>query len=154
MNLPLKKVVSTTRFIATELRKIPELELMAEADVSVVAFTSKHFNIMRLMDDMAARGWSLNALQYPAGIHIAVTKMHTKAGVAERFVKDIRDSVNEIMKLKDRKLGKLAAIYCSTQAVPDKSLINDVTYMFLDACYNTSDGPSAVNGAVKNGKFE
>ena len=80
---------------------------MCQPDVSVVAFESKEFNILRMLDEMAAKGWHLNALQNPTGIHIAVTKMHTQAGVAERFIKDLKASVKEIMSRDDRKLGKM-----------------------------------------------
>ena len=40
---------------------------MCEPEVSVVAFDSKDFNILNLLDDMAAKGWHLNALQNPTG---------------------------------------------------------------------------------------
>lgn len=154
-----KDIITTTRFIADEIRKIPELELMAEPEVSVVSFTSSHFNILRLTDEMGERGWLLSALQNPTGIHIAVTKLHTQAGVAQRLVKDLSECVASIMKLKDRKLGKVAAIYCSKQSVPDKSLITDVVYAFLDVNLSTDEhDPTTANGhskkAIKNGKHE
>lgn len=126
---------------------------MCEPEVSVVAFTSTHFNILRLLDDMAVRGWHLNALQNPTGLHIAVTKLHTKPGVAQRFAKDIKECVRDIMTRDDRKLGRLAAIYCSTQSVPDKSLIADAAYLYLDACYSTStESFSSVSSAAKGSK--
>ena len=40
---------------------------MSEPEVSVVAFESSEFNILRVLDDMAAKGWHLNALQTPSG---------------------------------------------------------------------------------------
>ncbi len=39
-------------------------------------------------------------------MHIAVTKLHTQKGIAERFVNDIKKSVKNIMDQPDRKLGK------------------------------------------------
>ena len=39
-------------------------------------------------------------------MHIAITKIHTQKGIAERFVNDIRKSVKSIMEQPDRKLGK------------------------------------------------
>lgn len=146
-----KKVIETTKYITEEIKTIKELKLMGQPDVSVVAFESNDFNIFRLLDEMTTKGWHLNALQNPAGVHIAVTKLHTQAGVAERFVKDIKESVMGIMSKDDRKLGKVAAIYCSTQGIPDKSLIADVAYLFLDACYSTKDKKvNEKNGSVKN----
>lgn len=149
-----------TRYIANEIRKIPELELMGTPEVSIVAFTSSHFNILNLMDDMAERGWHLNALQNPSGVHIAVTKLHTQKGVAERFVIDIKETVASIMKRSDRKLGKVASIYCSKQGVPDKSLIVDTVYAFLDTNLSTKESINgSTNGvskqkAAKSGKHE
>ena len=49
------------------LKKMKEIKLMAEPQVSVVAFDSKDFNILRMLDEMAARGWHLNAIQNPTG---------------------------------------------------------------------------------------
>jgi hypothetical protein len=40
---------------------------MCEPDVSVVAFDSNDFNILKLHDEMTEKGWSLNALQNPTG---------------------------------------------------------------------------------------
>ena len=40
---------------------------MSQPDVSVVAFESKQFNILNMLDQMGAKGWHLNALQRPLG---------------------------------------------------------------------------------------
>ena len=39
-------------------------------------------------------------------IHMAVTKLHTRPGVKERFINDIKSSVKSVMDRPDRKLGK------------------------------------------------
>ncbi len=39
-------------------------------------------------------------------IHIAVTKLHTKPGVAEKFVVDLKECVRDIIGREDRQLGK------------------------------------------------
>lgn len=134
-----KKVIEITRYLAKEIASIKELKLMCQPDVSVVSFDSTEFNILHVLDEMASKGWHLNALQNPTGMHIAVTKMHTAPGVAERFVKDLKQCVKDIMGKDDRKNGKTAAIYCSTASVPDKSIVADVAYLFLDACYSTKN---------------
>ena len=134
-----KDIIETTKYITKEVEQIKELKLMCQPEVSVVAFESSDFNIFRLLDEMAVKGWHLNALQNPSGIHIAVTKLHTLPGVAKKFVDDLKQAVKEIMSKDDRQLGKVAAIYCSTQGIPDKSLIADVAFLFLDACYNTKE---------------
>ena len=49
------------------IKQIKELQLMCEPDVSVVAFESKDFNVIRIIDEMVDKGWHLNALQNPPG---------------------------------------------------------------------------------------
>lgn len=134
-----KSIIETTRFMAKEIRKIKEIRLMCNPEVSVVSFDSIDFNPLKLMDEMSALGWHLNALQNPCGIHIAVTKLHTAPGVAEKFVRDLKTCVKVLMNQDDRKLGKQAAIYCSAQAVPDRSLVSEITQLYLDTCYSTDN---------------
>ena len=45
---------------------------------------------------MGHRGWSLNGLQRPAAVHIAVTLRHTLPGVAGRFLADLAEAVAEV----------------------------------------------------------
>lgn len=134
-----KKIMETRDFVYEDLLTIPNIYVMAKPDVSVIAFNSHDLNILNVYDKMTELGWHLNAIQNPTGIHIAITKLHTQPGVKERFCKDIRSTVKAVMESPDRNLGKTAAIYCSTQGVPDKSLIVDVAYLFLDACYSTDN---------------
>jgi hypothetical protein len=51
----------------SSIKNIKELELMCEPDVSVIAFTSKYFNVLKVLDEMIAKGWLLNAIQNPTG---------------------------------------------------------------------------------------
>jgi hypothetical protein len=83
---------------------------MCEPEVSVIAFDSVEFNVLNVADEMTSRGWHLNALQNPSGIHIAVTKMHTLPGVATRFVNDLRESVKVVMSRDDKLMGKTVRI--------------------------------------------
>lgn len=66
----------TTRKIVNAIRtEIPELYVLGNPPVSVVAFGSKHakVNPLKVGDLMAKKGWHLNALQNPNAVHIAVT---------------------------------------------------------------------------------
>lgn len=47
---------------------------------------------------MTKLGWNLNALQYSSSIHICLTATHTKPGIVDKFVSDVKKSVEEIMK--------------------------------------------------------
>lgn len=43
-------------------------------------------------------------------MQIAVTKIHTKPGIAERFVNDLKKAVSNVMAKPDRKLGEMVSL--------------------------------------------
>jgi sphinganine-1-phosphate aldolase len=53
----------------------PELYVLGKPPASVVAFGSRtpSLNILEVGDKMSKKGWHLNALQNPPGLHIACT---------------------------------------------------------------------------------
>ena len=65
---------------------------------SVVALGSEDFHIFRLAEALGAKGWNLNSLQFPSGIHLCVTHVHTESGVADQFLNDVRTELEIIMK--------------------------------------------------------
>ena len=54
-------------FTFPRISKIPGLYLLADVDVSVIAFASNDFDIFLMSDDLAKKGWHLNPLQFPSG---------------------------------------------------------------------------------------
>ncbi|GAB6018870.1 Sphingosine-1-phosphate lyase 1 [Chamberlinius hualienensis] len=133
-----RKVITTTRKLIDGLKKIPHIHVLGDPKVSVVAIASDDFNIYRLSDDLKQKGWLLNVLQYPSSVHICVTMMHTEDGVAEDFLKDVRESVKEIMKNPTSDPGGKCALYGMAQRVPDRSVVSVIASSFIDACYSTS----------------
>ena len=69
-----KEIIETTRKISAAVEQIPGLKIIGIPEVSVVAFDSDQFNIYGLSDQMKQRGWALNALQFPACVHLCVTR--------------------------------------------------------------------------------
>jgi len=104
----------------------------------VIALGSEHFDIYRLQDALKHKGWSLNTLQFPPSIHFCMTYCQTEGNVAERFVKDTVHAVAELMKNPGEKANGAAAIYGSSQTVPDRSIITEITAFFMDTLYETN----------------
>ena len=67
------------------IRATDGLELLGDP-LYVLAFrtTQDGVDVYRVMDEMTARGWSLNGLHRPACVHICVTLRHTQPELAER----------------------------------------------------------------------
>lgn len=62
------------------MEQIDGLELCGRPDMCVVAFkaSSRQLNIYKVNDLMTNKGWHLNALQFPASIHMCFTAQHTE----------------------------------------------------------------------------
>nr|CAD7200204.1 unnamed protein product [Timema douglasi] len=132
-----KKIVETTKRIDKRLREIDGLFIFGSPATSVIAIGSKVFHIYRLSDALTTRGWNLNPLQYPEGIHLCVTYMHTMNGVADRFIADVEEEVALIMKDPGKEVDGKLAMYGMAQKIPDRSIVGDFTRFFLDSMYYT-----------------
>ncbi|KAG9485221.1 hypothetical protein GDO78_008354 [Eleutherodactylus coqui] len=144
-----KNVISTARFIIKELQQMKEIFIFGNPEVSVIAIGSDVFDIYRLSNSLTAKGWNLNTLQFPPSIHICLTLLHTKPGVAQLFVKDIKDSLLIIMKDPGAKTTGMGAIYGMAQTIPDRTLVTEISKAFLDCLYLTELPPRAkqINGS-------
>jgi sphinganine-1-phosphate aldolase len=61
--------------------------------------------------------------------------LHTNAGVAERFVSDVTELTALILAEPDKYVGGSAAIYGMAQSIPDRSIIDEMTWLYLDTLY-------------------
>ncbi|XP_039250909.1 sphingosine-1-phosphate lyase 1-like [Styela clava] len=147
-----RKVIKTARYITKELSMLENIFIFGEPKVCVVAMGSLDFDIFRLSSAMTELGWNLNSVQFPSAIHLCCTMLHTKPGVADRFVKDVKQSVQNIMMNPKKKNTGASAMYGMAQTIPDRSLVSELTGAYLDAMYDTSDyrnnGDSHRNGHI------
>ena len=85
-------------------------------------------NVYSVSDKMAKRGWSLNALQNPPCVHICCTVTHV--GRADNFLKDLKESTQEVLDNPNEKGGN-AAIYGLTSALPPGP-VNELLKVYND----------------------
>jgi len=130
-----KEIVETTRRITEAIRHVPGLKIVGIPEVSVIAFDSDLFNIYSLSDGLKTRGWALNALQFPACVHLCVTRCHTKPGVAEKFIKDVTEITASIIANPGSSNAGSAAIYGMAASIPDRSVVDECTKVFIDCLY-------------------
>lgn len=132
-----KDIVSTTRKIASELSKVPGIYVLGSPKVNVVALGSDEFDIFRVFEKMTKRGWNLNGLQFPSSFHLCVTVLHTQEGVADRYVKDVRETTKEVMKDPKAKCTGKGAVYGMAQAIPDRSIVGEIAVGYIDLLYKS-----------------
>lgn len=80
------------------MRKLDGIFIFGIPATSVIALGSNKFNIYRLSEVLNSKGWNLNTLQFPCGIHICITHVHTAPGVADHFLQDVEYALTEILK--------------------------------------------------------
>ena len=146
------KIVGTRITIQNAIVEHPvlkeSLRVLGEPAVSVVAFesTDPGVDIYDVADSMSSRGWHLNALQDPPGIHVAVTLPMTKVEAVERLISDL-EQVLKAEKEKteakrksgalsgQEKRGQAGALYGVAGKIPDKTVVERLVVGFLDTLY-------------------
>lgn len=131
-----KKICETTTEIREGMRKeFPEFELFDDS-VFIVAFrsASDDLNVYLVNDAMTQRGWALNGLHMPAALHLCITQRQTQPGVADRFLSDLRESVEQVRANPDD-TGRMAPIYGMANSLPDRGAIADGMLSVMDGWY-------------------
>ncbi|MFH4979344.1 hypothetical protein AB6A40_006053 [Gnathostoma spinigerum] len=140
-----RRIIEAARRIHDAFKESQYVEVLGEPELSTIAFVSKKFNVYALHDRLLTLGWNLHPLQHPAAIHVCVTINHTKDGVIDSFIQDFNIACEDVMKnpfLTEE--SRTAAIYGMAANVPDKSLIDEVSQIYLDTCYATPQPPQPV----------
>ena len=98
----------------------------------VIAFGSDEFDVYAVGDQMSQRGWSLNGLQDPPAVHICTTLRHARPGVAERFVADLRESVDVVREAGPSVYGAMTPIYAMTAQAATRGLVEELLGRYGD----------------------
>ena len=130
-----KNILETAETIKNGIRQIPELYVLGDP-LFVIAFASDSLNIYKVLEEMTRRKWSLNGLHKPSCVHLCVTLRHTQAGVAERFLHDLRESVAYVKEHPEEK-GTMAPVYGMAATLPLRGLVSDMLKRYLDLIFKT-----------------
>jgi sphinganine-1-phosphate aldolase len=128
-----RSILETARAIKQGVAGIPGLRVLGDP-LWVIAFTSDEVDIYRVMQEMGRRHWSLNGLQHPAGVHLAVTLRHTRPGVADRFLADLQASVEAARGPVAGEQG--APMYGVAASFPVRAVVGDILERYLDRLYD------------------
>ncbi|CCW61600.1 unnamed protein product [Phytomonas sp. EM1] len=138
------KIVTARETMTDGVASIPGLRVIGDPIASVFAFTSDVVDIFDVGTELDRRGWVLNRLQFPSGLQCSVTLLFTKKGAAEKFVQDLRESMQVVVEAQTKSFaeGKKVKIndsgvslYGTVQRIPDRGIINDILVEFLNVYY-------------------
>jgi glutamate/tyrosine decarboxylase-like PLP-dependent enzyme len=126
-------IMNTAEFVKEGIRSTPELEILGEP-LWVIAFTSKTRNIFDVMERMSHKGWRLNGLHRPSCVHICLTLLHTKPGVAERFIADLREATAQASRAGKKGAG-MAPVYGMAAQIPLRGVLGKFLKKYIDKLY-------------------
>jgi glutamate/tyrosine decarboxylase-like PLP-dependent enzyme len=128
-----RQILSTAEALKEGIRSIPALRLIGDP-LFVVAFESPDLDVYRINDAMTRRHWSLNPLQRPPALHLCVTLRQAQPGVADRFLADLRESIEEVRRDPAPK-GGMAPVYGMAATLPFRGVVGDLLREYLDLLY-------------------
>ncbi len=128
-----KAIMETAATIRSGIMDIPGLRILGDP-LWVIAFASDEFDIYRVLEEMAKKGWSLNGLHKPRAVHICVTLRHTQPGVAERFLDDLCAAV-EAVRVQPITEGGIAPVYGMAATIPFRGAVTDLLRRYCDLLY-------------------
>ncbi len=128
-----RRILATAARIRDGIAAISGLRVLGDP-LWVIAFAAEDgLDVYQVMENMGHRGWSLNGLQRPAAVHIAVTLRHTQPGVADRFLGDLAESVEQVRVNPGVSTG-MAPVYGMAASLPAE-VVRQVLNGYLDLLF-------------------
>ncbi|KAK9313322.1 pyridoxal phosphate-dependent transferase [Lipomyces starkeyi] len=133
-----RNIVSVARSIRFAIQsEFPSLYVLGQPIGSVVAFSSETLNIYDIADGLLKKGWHLSALQNPAAIHIACTRLTVTA--AEELISDLREVVAQVEMHttagEKKPQGDTAMLYGVAGSISTNAVVDELAVGYLDILY-------------------
>ena len=127
-----KNIIESTIFLKNEINKLNTFHVIGNPNINVVAFYSDVYSVGDLLENFKKHNWNLNILQYPTCLHICITPKNMN------YIKEVPNILCEMFnkKTNENKNTGIASIYGMSAQIPDKSIINDIIYYYLDYTTN------------------
>ncbi|WDP89073.1 MAG: aspartate aminotransferase family protein [Desulfobacter sp.] len=98
-----QKKLAAVKKLTRGIQEIDGLRLLADPQMTLIAFTADSINVFHIIDEMNARGWYIQpALSFdnaPAHIHLSVNA--SNVGWEDDLLKDLADAVKKAAQLPD-----------------------------------------------------
>jgi sphinganine-1-phosphate aldolase len=134
-----KKLIETRDYLIKEVEKIPDLELLALPDSTLLAFGSKDksIGIYAVADQLQKKGWYMDRQQTPESIHMTLSPLH--AEYIEEFVSDLKVAVQTVKDHPELNTSGQAAMYGMMAKIPFRGMIKSSVLSIMEKMY----GPDA-----------
>jgi len=134
-----KKLIDTRDLLIKEIEKMPELELLALPDSTLLAFSSKEksIGIYAVADQLQKKGWYMDRQQTPESIHMTLSPLHSE--YIKEFVSDLKLAVQTVKDHPELNTSGQAAMYGMMAKIPFRGMIKSSVLSIMEKMY----GPEA-----------
>jgi len=109
---------------------------LGNPQICILAFASNNpkVEIYKVSDALSKKGWSLNNCQNPVCVHLCLT--HMNSDYADKFINDMKESIDEVLQYPDRFTKSAGAIYGTIVDIPATQFKDGILQTLLDVMLN------------------
>ena len=130
---------------------MPELKVLGEPSGPLLGYASRDalVDIYAVGDHMSARGWQINRLQFPPGLHAMVTAKHLE--VVDAYLADLRASVAAVKADPSLAQQGEAATYGLMAHIPLRGMVKQRVLEVFANLYRPGGAEFDLSGAAASG---
>jgi sphinganine-1-phosphate aldolase len=129
-----RAIMETSDKIRAGIAEIPEIKILGKSTF-LIAMASDEVDIYHVNDYLIRKGWRMNGCQNPPGFHFCITLHNTLPGVAEAFVKDLKDAVT-YAKDPPQAMPTSGALYGLTLSADGRMMVEEGMLSYIEATYD------------------
>jgi len=140
-----RKIMTITADLQKGINTIEGLKVLGHPDMSVFAYHSvdERVNIFAVGDQMEAKGWQIDRLQRPEGLHVMVVPGHAK--ITGEYLNDLQTSIEAVRSNPKLAAKSNAAMYGMIANLPFRSMIKKEVMKMMEGMYS-SKGQMPMDG--------
>lgn len=132
-----RQIMEITKTLKAGINAIDGLKVLGRPDMSVFAYHSidENVNIFAVGDQMETKGWQIDRLQRPEGLHVMVVPGHAR--ITEEYLADLKASVESVRANPDLAAKGNAAMYGMIANLPFRGMIKKEVMKMMQNLYSS-----------------
>jgi len=135
-----RQTTQAVEILKSGIERIDGLRILGHPQGPLLAFGSsaRNVNIFAVADQLELKGWSVNRVQNPDGIHAMVTAQHL--AIADDYISDLEQAVATVRAHPELARTGGAATYGMMAHVPLRGMVKDKVLDVFAAMYRAGGG--------------
>ena len=129
-----RAIMDTSDKIRKGIAQIPEIKIQGKSTF-LISLASDVVDIYHVNDYLNSKGWRMNGCQNPPGFHFCITLRNTAPGIAEAFVRDLKEAV-EYAKNPPQPAPMSGALYGLAMTADGRIMVKEGMLSYIEATYD------------------